>query len=76
MNLFRKKNAPPPAPRSSLAEYEPVLRSSICTGELTACMRNRETGKLHEIMVIRGQKDLEEFGKTYGVETETLRTVY
>jgi hypothetical protein len=56
--------------------YEPVLRSSICTGEKTACFRNLETGKLHEILVIRTQQDLEEFGKQYGVNTENLKIIY
>ena len=76
MPLFRKrKTAPAPSPYP-LDQYEPVLRSSICTGEMTACMRNRETGKIHEIMVIRNPKDLADFGKEYGVHVENMRTVY
>ena len=53
-----------------------MLRSSICTGETTACMRNRETGKLHEIMLIRSDGDLRQFGEAYGVDPEKIRTVY
>ena len=37
---------------------EPVIRASICTGEQVACMRNRETGQLREIMLIRDEGDL------------------
>ncbi len=77
MKLFKKKA--PPSPVSTqfpLERFEPVLRSSICTGECTACMRDRETGKLHEIMVIRSSYDLEQFGKQYLVDIENLRTVY
>lgn len=72
----RKKNAAPALSPYSLESFEPVLRSSICTGEATACFRNRETGKLHEIMVIRSPKDLADFGKQYGVDIENMRTVY
>ncbi len=77
MGLFRKN--PPSAPASvqfPSDRFEPVLRSSICTGEVTACFRNRETGKLHEIMVIRSPYDLDQFGKQYGVDIANLRTVY
>lgn len=71
----KKKVAPAPSPYP-LESFEPVLRSSICTGEATACFRNRETGKLHEIVVIRSPKDLADFGKQYGVDIEDIRTVY
>ena len=71
----KKKAAPAPSPYPP-ESFEPVLRSSICTGEATACFRNKETGKLHEIMVIRSPKDLADFGKQYGVDIENIRTVY
>ena len=57
-------------------KYEPVLRSSICTGEQTACMRDRETGKLHELMVIRTPQDMQQFAKEYGIDLDAVRTVY
>ncbi len=76
MKLFGKRKAvPSPAP-FPLGQFEPVLRSSICTGETTACMRNRETGKLHEIMLIRNSDDLDRFGRMYGIDTGSIRTVY
>ena len=71
----RKKNLPEPSPYPP-EKYEPVLRSSICTGEKTACFRDLETGKLHEILVIRTRQDLEEFGVQYGVDIENLKTIY
>lgn len=74
MRLFHRR-APEP-PRYPAEEYEPVLRSSVCTGEKTACMRNRATGKLLEIQLIRTDRDLEEFCRTYGVKREELKTVY
>ncbi len=78
MNLFHKTKAP----FSSISKqfppdrYEPVLRSSICTGETTACMRDRSSGKLTEIMLIRNPNDLAQFGKQYGVDVDHMRTVY
>lgn len=64
------------SPLFPLEQYEPVIRSSICTGERTACMRNRETGKIHEIMVLRTERDLIEFAKQYGADLSGIRTIY
>ena len=73
MGLFsRKKETPLQFPPE---RFEPVLRCSICTGEQVACMRERETGKLREIMLIRSEADLESFRRTYGVSGE-IRRVY
>ncbi len=68
----RKKESPPAFPAE---KYEPVLRCSICTGEQVACMREREGGKLREIMLIRDEEDLERFRKLYGVTGE-IRKIY
>ena len=48
--------------------YTPVLHCSICTGEQTAGFRDNTTGTFHEIMLIRDEKDLQEFKDVYGVE--------
>ena len=48
MKLFKREKPAPAAPAWPPEQYEPVIRSSICTGEQVACMRERETGKLHE----------------------------
>ena len=45
----------------------PVIRCSICTGEQVAGFKDKRTGKFDEIMLIRGEKDLDEFMKTYGI---------
>ena len=68
----RKKEKTPEFPAE---QYEPVLRCSICTGEQVACMREREGGRLREIMLIRDEEDLERFRKTYGVTGE-IRKIY
>lgn len=51
-----------------------VIRSSICTGEKVAGFKNKKDGKFVEVMLIRSQKDLDEFKETYGVDS--LRTEY
>ena len=76
MGLFHRKQAEPSLPAYSLADFEPVIRSSICTGEQVACMRHRTSGQLREIMLIRSQEDLEEFCRQYRVDRESVRTIY
>lgn len=58
------------------ARKRPVIRASICTGEKTACLQDRRTGKLEEVMLIRTPEDLREFLESYGVTEEELETVY
>lgn len=74
MGLFRKR-APEP-PRFPAAEFEPVLRCSICTGEQVACMREKSSGRLREVMLIRSEEDLESFCRGYHIEKEQIRKVY
>ena len=76
LHLFRREKENNNAPAFSLSEYEPVIRASICTGERVACMRSLDTGKLHEVMLIRSDADLDEFCKTYGLQKNSIRTVY
>jgi len=47
--------------------YTPVIRRSICTGERSAGFRDRTTGRTEEIMLIRDDRDLEEFRTQYGI---------
>ena len=51
------------------AQYTPDVRVSVCTGEKVAGFRGRD-GRVHEIMLIRSEKDLEEFRETYGIRGE------
>ena len=74
MGLFSRKKPEPP--RFPAEEFEPVLRCSICTGEQTACMRERSTGKLRELELIRSDSDLEDFCRDYGVRREDIRKIY
>ena len=74
MSLFHRSKPQPP--RFPPEEFEPVLRQSICTGERTACMRERATGRLREVQLIRDERDLEEFCRAYGLRREEIKTVY
>ena len=45
----------------------PVIRSSICTGERVAGFKDLETGKFHEVMLLRTEDDFHEFLRLYDV---------
>ena len=68
---FRKQKGP----QYDAKRLQPVIRSSICTGEKTAGFLDRETGRFTEVMLIRTQKDLDEFRAQYGIEGE-IKTIY
>lgn len=74
MFWFKKKKEEPPQFPPEL--FEPVIRCSICTGEKVACMRERASGHLQEIMLIRTPQDMEEFRARYGLEGEKIRDIY
>ena len=57
-------------------DFEPVLRCSICTGEQVLCAKDRETGELHEIMLIRTPSDLEGFCASNGIAASDVHKVY
>ena len=64
--LFKKRSKPK---RYDPETQQPVLRKSICTGETTAGFKDRKTGRYTEYVLIRNQRDLDEFMQTYGIET-------
>ena len=76
MGLFQKHRTEPELPDHDLVAFEPVIRASICTGEKVACMRDRESGKLHELMLIRTDEDLAAFCRRYHVERREIKTIY
>lgn len=63
--LFRKKNK---KPAFDPKEKKPVIRCSICTDEKAAGFRDLKSGKFHEVMLIRDQRDLKSFKDEYGIE--------
>ncbi len=43
----------------------PVIRCSICNGEQVAGFKDIRSGKFQDIMLIRSEKDLQEFKDRY-----------
>ena len=77
MKLFgKRREVEPETTGFDPALYEPVIRSSICTGEKVACMREKSTGKLQELMLIRTEEDFAAFCRRYRVKAEDVKTVY
>ena len=70
--FFFKKRQPKEYDRAS---KKPVIRASICTAERTAGFLDLKTGKFEEIMLIRNDRDLNEFKSTYGIEG-SIETIY
>ena len=54
---------------------KPVIRASICTGERTAGFQDIHTGKFTEVMLIRNDKDLNDFKKVYGI-VDDIEIIY
>lgn len=61
------------AARFDAALWQPVVRASICTGEQVAGFKERASGRIVEVMLIRSPKDLEEFRRTYAVNGEIVK---
>ena len=59
MKLFEKKKKE--YPKFPEGDFEPVLRCSICNGEQILCARDRASGELHELMLVRSPDEIEEF---------------
>lgn len=66
----RKKQAAVPFDREGRI---PVIRSSICTGEQVAGFKDPVSGRFEEMMLLRGERDLEEFLRRYQVEESEIR---
>lgn len=47
----------------------PVLRCSICTGEQVAGFKDINTGRFHEIRLIRTKQELRDFMEEYGISS-------
>lgn len=63
--MFGKKKAVKQYDRE---RQSPVLRCSICTGERVAGFKDMHTGKFEEVMLIRNDKDLDDFKRMYDLK--------
>ena len=73
--MFHRKKKTPSSRQYDPSVCRPVLRCSICTGEQVAGFRDNATGKFREVMLIRGEADLDTFRKEYGIEGE-IQKIY
>lgn len=51
----------------------PVIRSSICTGEQVAGFKDLASGKFQELILIRNDRDLQEFLEQYQVNESDIQ---
>ena len=70
MGLFKKKTLVLTYDKEN---KKPVIKSSICNGEQVAGFKDIHTGKIEEVMLIKSQKDLDEFKKMYGINEEIAK---
>lgn len=71
MHLFKKKGQP--LKSYDKASQVPVLHCSICTGEQVAGFKDIHTGKFTDIMLVRNERDLQEFKDMYGITGELAK---
>lgn len=73
--IWKKNKKTAPAAGFDRTGKKPVIRASICTGEKVAGFRD-ENGHIEELMLITGDKDLEEFMQTYGVREDEIEKIW
>jgi hypothetical protein len=56
-------------------KMKPVIKASICTGEQVAGFKDIATGSFEEVMLIKGQNDLEAFKAMYDI-TDEIEKIY
>lgn len=71
--MFKKKTVKSTYDKQN---QKPVIRASICNGEQVAGFKNIHTGKFSEIMLIRNEKDMEEFLEKYDIKKEEVTKEY
>jgi len=71
--LFRKTNE---SFKYDSEKERPIIRGSICTGERVAGFKEIQTGKFREVMLIRNDRDLEDFLKKYKLVITQIKTEY
>ena len=74
MGLFRKKKIE--YPKMPQGDYVPVLRCSICTGEQVLCVKERDSNKLRELMLIKSPAQLEGFCEANGINPDDIEKIY
>jgi len=65
--LFHKKKQEIKKLEYDSVNQKPILKCSICNGEQVAGFKDNRTGKFHEVMFVRSDKDLQTFKEMYGL---------
>lgn len=73
MAIFKKKAVKADYDRET---QKPVIRASICNGEQVAGFKDIHTGKFSEIMLIRNDRDLEDFLERYDIPAGDIAKEY
>ena len=71
--MFFSRRKKPPAAVYDKGGKIPVIRSSICTGEQVAGFKDPVSGKFQELMLIRDERDFQEFLRQYQVEEAEIK---
>ena len=74
MGLFGRKEKE--YPEMPAGDFEPVLRCSICTGEQVLCAKNKATGELHELMLVKRPEDVSGFASANGISVSDIQKIY
>ena len=70
MGLFKKKTIVKTYDKDN---KKPVIKASICNGEQVAGFKDIHTGKIEEVMLIKGPSDIDIFKKMYGIDDEIAK---
>lgn len=70
MGLFQKKTATKSYDRENKT---PIIKASICNGEQVAGFKDKHTGKMEEVMLIKNPEDLARFKAMYGIEGDIAK---
>lgn len=70
--FFKKK---PEKKTYDKQNQKPAIKASICNGEMVAGFINLTTGRFEDIMLVRNDKEIEEFMRTYDIE-EKVEKIY
>lgn len=68
-----KKKEYPKMPKGG---FDPVIRCSICTGEQVICAKDRKTGEMHEMMLVRTPSDIEGFCTANNIDAKKVQKEY
>ena len=76
MPLFFRRKREETRPAYDPQRQQPAVRRSICTGEMTGGLVDRDTGRFHELELLRTREELRSFCAKMGVTEAEIKTIY